>query len=236
MLFRNRHDAGTRLAAALHEFAAKPGVIVLGLPRGGVPVAAEVARALGAPLDVFAVRKLGMPGNEEFAIGAIASGGAGVLNEAAIRDYRVTAAELEAVMAKERKELERRERAFRGDRPPVDVHGSIVIVVDDGLATGATMQAAVAALRSQHPRRIIVAVPVASSEACAAVRASADECICLATPDNFRSVGSWYQHFNQTDDAEVHALLEGALQSLPEDFRRSAEQVRHAHASDVHHV
>jgi len=235
-LFRDRRDAGIRLASLLTPYQAKPGVIVLGLPRGGVPVAAEVARRLGAPLDVFTVRKLGLPGNEEFAIGAIASGGTCVLNEPMIREYRVSAAELEVVRATEQRELERRERAFRGDRPPIDAHGSTVIVVDDGLATGATMQAAVTALREQHPVRIVVAVPVASREACATAQALADECVCLATPEHFRSVGSWYEDFRQTEDAEVHALLEDAMRSLPEDVLRSAQHARHStKAADAPH-
>ena len=236
-LFRDRRDAGMRLASQLTRYAAKPGVIVLGLPRGGVPVAAEVARALGAPLDVFTVRKLGLPGNEEFAIGAIASGGTCVLSEALIDQFRVSAAELEVVRATEQRELERRELAFRGDRPPLDVRGSTVIVVDDGLATGATMHAAVTALREQKPLRIVAAVPVASESACAMIRSVADECVCLATPVHFRSVGPWYRDFGQTDDREVHRLLDHAMSTLPEDALRSAAHQRHTMgaADDVAH-
>jgi putative phosphoribosyl transferase len=207
-LFRDRLDAGSRLANLLDHYAETPHVIVLGLPRGGVPVAAAVARALGAPLDVLTVRKLGVPGNDELAMGAIATGGVCVLNDAYIRMFDVTAAEVEAVRSHELRELERRERQFRGDRPALDVHDKVVIVVDDGLATGATMQAAVTALRARQPQRIVVAVPVASQEAASAISALVDEFVAVATPPNFMSVGSWYGDFRPTEDAEVRALLE----------------------------
>jgi predicted phosphoribosyltransferase len=213
----DRKDAGRRLAALLSPYQGAPALVVLGLPRGGVPVAYEVARALGAPLDVFTARKLGVPRHEELAMGAIATGGACVLNEDVIRQLGIPASEIERVRIVEQAELERRERTYRGDRPPLDAHGSTVILVDDGLATGATMRAAVAALRLQHPAKIVVAVPVASREACAALRAVADACVCAATPPAFYGVGAWYDDFGQTQDAEVRALLDDAANRLPED-------------------
>ena len=225
-LFLDRRAAGRRLAMLLQEYVGKPGVIVLGLPRGGVPVASEVAHELGVPLDVFTVRKLGMPGHEELAIGAIASGGICVLNEEYIKEFGVSSSAVGQIKAAEQKELERRELLFRGDRPPLDVHGSTVIVVDDGLATGATMQAAVKAIRAQHPARIVVAVPVASRQACAVIKAVADSCVCVATPPLFHSVGAWYDDFAQTEDSEVRALLDDAVRRLPEDARTSALSAR----------
>lgn len=225
-LFENRHDAGRRLAALLSEYAGKPGVIVLALPRGGVPVAYEIAHALGAPLDVFVVRKLGVPGHAELAMGAIASGDVCVLNEELIHDLRIPHESVAVVRAREEMELARRERAYRGGRPPVDVHGSTVIVVDDGLATGATMQAAVAALRAQHPGKIVVAAPVAAHDAIVALGAKADACVCVATPPHFMGVGMWYEDFTQTEDEEVHELLDRAALLLPEDARTSALAAR----------
>ena len=216
-LYENRMEAGRRLAALLSQYEGRPGLVVLGLPRGGIPVAYEVARALGAPLDVFTARKLGVPGHEELAMGAIATGGACVLNEDVVRSHGIAPAVIERVRVVEQAELERRERAYRGDRPPLDAHGSTVILVDDGLATGATMRAAVAALRLQHPAKLVVAVPVASREACAMVQAVADACVCAATPALFYGVGAWYGDFSQTDDDEVRALLEDAARRLPED-------------------
>jgi putative phosphoribosyl transferase len=221
-LFSDRRDAGRRLATLLESYVGKPGLTVLGLPRGGIPVAYEVAHALGAPLDVFTVRKLGAPGHEELAIGAIATGGVCVLNEDYIAQLEVPPGELREIRAAEERELERRERLFRGDRPPIDVHGSTVIVVDDGLATGATMRAAVAALRAQHPAAIVVAVPVGSAQACAQLRGVADACICAAVPPYFPGVGAFYADFRQTEDREVRALLDDALRRLPEDARASA--------------
>lgn len=225
MLFTDRQDAGRRLAPMLRNYAARPGVVVLGLARGGVPVAAEVARALGAPLDVLIVRKVGMPGNAEFAMGAIASGGACVLNQEAIRQFRVSAEQLEASLALARHELARREQALRGNRPPVDMHGSTVIIVDDGMATGSTMRSAVEAIRRQHPVRIIVAVPVAARDACDVLRGVADECHCLSSPPELRSVGEWYRDFSQTEDREVRVQLEQSMRTLPEDWLQSAHRL-----------
>jgi putative phosphoribosyl transferase len=195
------------LAAELSEYAGRDDVIVLGLPRGGVPVAAEVARALGAPLDVFLVRKLGLPGQEELAMGAIASGGARVLNEEVVNALGVPERVLEQVTERERAELERRERAFRGDRPPADVRGRVVIVVDDGLATGSTMRAAIAALRTQEPARIVVAVPAAPPQTCEELRPEVDDLVVLLAPHPFHAVGLWYEDFTPTSDEEVRAIL-----------------------------
>jgi putative phosphoribosyl transferase len=205
--FRDRREAGRLLAAQLGPYANRPDVLVLALPRGGVPVAAEVARALGAPLDVFVVRKLGVPGHEEFALGAIATGGVRVLNEDAVRALHIPDRVIEAIAAKEQQELTRRERVYRGDRPPLDVRGRTVILVDDGLATGATMHAAIRALRQQQPARIVVAVPTASPETCDELKAEVDDVICATTPDPFYAVGLWYEDFSQTSDEEVRELL-----------------------------
>ncbi|MEJ2291990.1 MAG: phosphoribosyltransferase [Deinococcales bacterium] len=206
--FENRREAGRELAQHLSAFRNRDDVIVLGLPRGGVPVAAEVARALGAPLDVLVVRKLGVPGHEELAMGAVASGGARVLNEGIVRDLGLGDATVERVTQEQRSEVERRERAFRGDRPPADLQGKTVLLVDDGIATGATMRSAVAALRSRGPERVVVATPVAAPEAVALLEEEADEVICLATPAYFLAVGRWYRDFPQTSDDEVRALLD----------------------------
>jgi putative phosphoribosyl transferase len=195
------------LAAELSEYAGRDDVIVLGLPRGGVPVAAEVARALGAPLDVFLVRKLGLPGQEELAMGAIASGGARVLNEEVVNALGVPERVLEQVTEREGAELERRERAFRGDRPPADVRGRVVIVVDDGLATGSTMRAAIAALRTHEPARIVVAVPAAPPQTCEELRPQVDDLVVLLAPHPFHAVGLWYEDFTPTSDEEVRAIL-----------------------------
>jgi putative phosphoribosyl transferase len=208
--FRDRHDAGRRLAAELRDHANRSDVIVLALPRGGVPVGYEVATALGAPLDVFVVRKLGLPWHEEIAMGAIASGGVLVLDRDLLRIAHVSEADLRRVIAAEEKELARRERQYRGDRPFPDLRGKTVILVDDGLATGSTMRAAVEALRQEGPARIVVAVPVSSPETCDAFRGVADEVVCAETPEPFQAVGSWYDDFSQTSDAEVHELLERA--------------------------
>jgi putative phosphoribosyl transferase len=208
--FRDRHDAGRRLAAELRDHANRSDVIVLALPRGGVPVGYEVATALGAPLDVFVVRKLGLPWHEEIAMGAIASGGVLVLDRDLLRIAHVSEADLRRVIAAEEKELARRERQYRGDRPFPDLRGKTVILVDDGLATGSTMRAAVEALRQEGPARIVVAVPVSSPETCDAFRGVADEVVCAETPEPFQAVGSWYDDFSQTSDAEVHDLLEQA--------------------------
>lgn len=205
--FRDRHDAGRRLAEKLRAYANRPDVIVLALPRGGVPVGYEVATALDVPLDVFVVRKLGLPWHEELAMGALASGGVRILDEDLIRAARVSPDDLERVVTAEQAELERRERQYRGDRPFPDLTGKTVILVDDGLATGSTMRAAVAALRQEGPRRVVVAVPVAAHETCAAIGDIADDVVCGATPDPFYAVGLWYEDFSQTTDEAVRELL-----------------------------
>jgi putative phosphoribosyl transferase len=208
--FSNRTDAGRQLASALAHYAGRSDILVLGLPRGGVPVAFEIAAELDAPLDVFIVRKLGLPGHEEFGIGAIATGNVRVVDKSVLEAYGVDAETLDQITERERLELERRERLYRDDRPFPAVAGRTVILVDDGLATGSTMRAAIAALRAKGPREIVVAVPVGAPETCAAMKKLADEVVCLATPDPFYAVGLWYEHFEQTDDEEVHELLERA--------------------------
>ena len=212
-LFRDRRDAGRLLAEKLAAYANRPDVLVLALPRGGVPVAYEVAHRLGAPLDVFVVRKLGVPGHEELAMGAVATGGVRVLNDQLVEQLGIPDQMIDAVAARERQELARRERLYRGGRPPPDVRGRTVILVDDGLATGATMYAAIEALRKQNPGRIVVAVPTASPETCEEMKAKADHVICAITPDPFQAVGRWYQDFSQTSDEEVADLL--ARRSTP---------------------
>lgn len=207
MLFRDRSDAGRRLAAKLTHYADRPDVLVLALPRGGVPVGYEVAAALNAPLDVFLVRKLGVPGQPELAMGAIAAGNTLVLNERVIQQLRPPAGVIEKVEAFERRELERREQEYRVGRPPLDVRGRTVILVDDGLATGSTMRAAVAALRQLGPSKVVVAVPVGSAEACEEFQGEADETVCGQEPDPFYAVGAWYEDFAQTTDDEVRELL-----------------------------
>jgi predicted phosphoribosyltransferase len=195
------------LATKLAAYANRPDVIVLALPRGGVPVAYEVARALGAPLDVFIVRKLGVPGYEELAMGAVATGGVRVLNDQVVSGMRIPDYVIDAVAAWEQQELARREQLYRGDRPPPDVRGRTVILVDDGLATGATMHAAIKALRQQEPAHIVVAVPTASPETCNELRSEVDDIICAITPEPFYAVGLWYEDFSQTTDEEVRELL-----------------------------
>jgi predicted phosphoribosyltransferase len=213
--FADRVEAGRRLADRLAAYARRPDVLVLALPRGGVPVASEVARALGAPLDVFVVRKLGVPGHEELAMGAIASGGVCVLNRDTVRALDVPARLIEAVARREIQELRRRERAYRDDRPAPAVRGRTVILVDDGLATGSTMRAAVEALRRLGPARVVVAVPVAAPATCAEFRGVADECVCVTTPEPFFAVGAWYDDFSQTTDEEVRELLARAAAPAP---------------------
>jgi predicted phosphoribosyltransferase len=198
------------LAELLAEYAGRSDVLVLALPCGGVPVGYEVAKALGAPLDVFVVRKLGVPGHEELAMGAIASGGVSVFNIDVVRALRIPRQVIEAVAANELRELHRRERTFRGERPMPEVQGWTVILVDDGLATGSTMRAAVAALRRLKPGEIIVAVPTASPSTCEEFRHEADACVCEITPEPFYAVGLWYEDFSQTTDEEVRELLERA--------------------------
>src|SRR5829696_3743387 len=213
MLFQNRAHAGRELAAHLKAYADQPNVIVLALPRGGVPVAFEVARALRAPLDVFLVRKLGVPGHEELAMGAIAGGGIRVLNTAVVQGLGITDADVAGAVAREEKELARRLRAYRGNRAPLDVTDMNVVLVDDGLATGATMRAAVLALRQQQPARIVVAVPLAAMQTCDALATVADEVVCVATPEPFHAVGFWYDDFGQVSDADVRALLDRAAEA-----------------------
>ncbi len=208
--FHDRRDAGRVLAERLRHYAGRPDVLVLALPRGGVPVGYEVAQALGASLDVFLVRKLGVPGHEELAMGAIASGNVRVLNPDVIAMLHIPPHVLDDIAAREEVELQRREREYRGDRPPLDARGRVVILVDDGLATGATMRAAAASLRRHGVAGLVVAVPVAAEETCEALRPEVDEIICAVTPQPFYAVGAWYEDFSQTDDAEVRALLHRA--------------------------
>lgn len=205
--YKDRAEAGRLLATALKHYGGRTDVLVLALPRGGVPVAAEVAKELGVTLDLMLVRKLGTPGHEELAMGAIATGGSQVLNEDLIRHLAISSDVIEAVAQKERRELRRREQAYRGDHPMPEMRERCVILIDDGVATGATMRAAVAALRQQDPARIVIAVPVAPPETIADFQKSVDEVVCLATPTPFLGVGRWYQDFSQTSDAEVRALL-----------------------------
>jgi len=206
-LFHDRREAGRLLAAKLTAYAKRPDVLVLALPRGGVPVAYEVAYALKAPLDVFIVRKLGVPGHDEFAMGAVAAGGVRVLNDQIVRSLRIPEYVIDQVTANEQQELARREHLYRGDRPAPDVRGKTVILVDDGLATGATMLAAIKALQQQQPAHIVVAVPTAPPETCEELRAEVDDVICAITPQPFQAVGLWYQDFSQTTDEEVRNLL-----------------------------
>jgi predicted phosphoribosyltransferase len=200
-------DAGRAVAARLTAYAGREDTLVLGLPRGGVPVAYEVARALGAPLDVFLVRKLGVPGQDELAMGAIATGGVRVLNADVVGELRIPSGVIDVVSAREVAELSRRERAYRGDRSPLEIVDRVVILVDDGLATGATMRAAVRALRQGRAARIVVAVPVGARETCEDLRAEVDDLVCVSTPDPFHAVGLWYEDFSQTTDDEVRAVL-----------------------------
>jgi putative phosphoribosyl transferase len=212
MRFRDRRDGGRALATRMMEYADQPDVVVLALPRGGVPVGYEVALALHAPLDVFLVRKLGTPGQEELAMGAIASGGVRVLNRDVVEGLDISERVIDRVAAAESRELERRERTYRDDRPALDVANRVVILVDDGLATGATMRAALVALRQEQPRRLVAAVPVAPESTCWALNAIADEVVCLETPEPFYGVGLWYDDFAPTADDEVRELLRRAAE------------------------
>jgi predicted phosphoribosyltransferase len=207
--FRDRAEAGRLLAAKLENYAGREGLLVLALPRGGVPVAYEVAVKLKAPLDVFLVRKLGVPGHEELALGAVASGGVCVFNDSVVKSCGISRRVLEEILERERKELERRERAYRRGEPPV-VRGRTVILVDDGLATGATMRAAARAAREQQPAEIVAAAPVAARETLEQLRREADAVVCVHAPEEFSSVGEWYADFEQTTDEEVRELLEKA--------------------------
>jgi putative phosphoribosyl transferase len=213
--FKDRRDAGRQLAARLGAYAGRPDVLVLGLPRGGVPVAYEVAEALDAPLDVFLVRKLGVPGHEELAMGAIASGGVRVLNEDVLSDLRLPDAAIEAVAAREQQEMARREGLYRDARPAPEVQGRTVILVDDGLATGSTMRAAAVALRQQRPARLVAAVPVAAAATCGTLASVVDEAVCAVEPQPFFAVGLWYEDFSPTGDEEVRRLLARAAERRP---------------------
>ena len=218
-MFADRIEAGRLLGIRLlkldESVCAGAEIIVLALPRGGVPVGYEVAKALGAELDVFIVRKLGTPMQPELAMGAIVSGGIRVMNEEVVRALGITQAQIDAVIANETRELQRRELAYRGDRPPLDVEGRCVFIVDDGLATGYTMRAAVEALRKRGPKKIIVAVPVAAQSTCVQLQQHADSVVCLMKPFDFAAVGQWYRHFDQTSDEEVRMLLERSAQDPP---------------------
>ncbi|HEV7366705.1 MAG TPA: phosphoribosyltransferase [Gemmatimonadales bacterium] len=212
--FRDRFQAGRQLAAALHRYAGHPDVLVLALPRGGVPVGYEVARGLNAPLDVMLVRKLGVPGHEELAMGAIASGGIRILSDEVVKAFGIPEPVVARVAAEEGEELERRERIYRDHRPPPEVAGRTVILVDDGLATGSTMRAAAAALRAQHPEQLVVAVPVAPPETCASLRSEVDDVVCARAPEPFFAVGNWYDDFSQISDEEVRQLLRAGSASM----------------------
>jgi putative phosphoribosyl transferase len=213
-LFKDRRGAGRKLAQKLKDYAGRKDRIVLALPRGGVPVAYEVAKALNVPMDIFIVRKLGWPGHEEMAIGAIASGGIRVLNQDIVQYLNIPEALIDAVAQRELRELERREHAYRGDRPPLDVKNRTVIIIDDGLATGASMRAAVAGVRAHQPARIVIAVPTAAPETCESLKHEVDEVICATTPEPFYGVGRWYEDFSQTTDEEVRTLLQEANRQL----------------------
>src|SRR5919108_2215446 len=215
MRFANRIEAGKELARKLTAYAHRPDVLVLALPRGGVPVGFAVARTLHIPLDVFLVRKLGVPGQEELAMGAIASGGVRVLNREVVEPLGIPDSLIDAVATREQRELERRERAYRDQRPPLAVSGKTIILVDDGLATGSTMRAAAAALRQQRPARIVVAVPVAAPVICEQFRREVDEVVCLLTPEPLYGVGFWYQDFTQTSDQDVRELLARVARAHP---------------------
>ena len=209
-VYRDRRHAGQVLAQRLTDFTDRPDVIVLALPRGGVPVAFEVAQALHAPLDVFIVRKLGVPGREEYAMGAIASGEVCVLNHEVVDWLGISQADIDAVLQAERLELARREHLYREARPVPSLHARTVLLIDDGLATGSTMRAAIRACRQQQPRHLVAAIPVADADVCESLRNEADEVVCASTPEFFQAVGRWYEDFSQTSDDEVRALLAAA--------------------------
>ena len=225
-IYQNRLEAGRYLATLLQQYANRPDVIVLALPRGGVPVGYEVAKALHAPLDVFIVRKLGVPGHEELAMGAIATGGTIVLNNEVVNMLRIPRRVIDAVAAREEQELQRREHLYRDDRPLPNVKGKTVILVDDGLATGSTMRAAIEALKQEQPAHIVVATPVGALPTCDELGQQVSEVICAQTPEPFYGVGYWYQDFSQTSDQEVHDLLAQAQHPQPVG-------AKHQYADDV---
>lgn len=217
MRYRDRRQAGRALALQLADYVGRDDVMVLALPRGGVPVAFEVAQALHVPLDVFLVRKLGVPWHEELAMGAIASGDVRVLNDELVRELGIDARRIDAVTARELAELHRREQAYREGRPNLDIAGKTAIVVDDGLATGSTMRAAIVALRKLGPAQVVVAVPVAATDTCRELRVIADQVVCTMTPSPFGGVGAWYEDFSQTDDDEVRLLLAQAARNVAQE-------------------
>ena len=221
--FRDRREAGRALAERLRDYAGRDDVIVLALPRGGVPVAYQIATALHAPLDILLVRKLGLPGHEEYAMGAIASGGVRVLQTSVVQQMQVPPQVVQQVIDRETLEIERRELAYRGGRQPRGLAGKTIILVDDGLATGATMRVAVESLKRHKPARVIVAVPVAAPDSRNMIAAEVDEVVCLSTPMMFRAVSEWYAHFDQTSDAEVQQLLEAARHPDDAEAEREAE-------------
>lgn len=226
MIYRNRAEAGKLLAAHLASYRDRDDLLVLALPRGGVPVAFEVAKALHAPLDIFLVRKLGVPGHEELAMGAIATGGVRVLNDDVVDYLEIPSGVIDSIAAIELKELERRDRAYRGVRREPEIRGKTIILIDDGLATGSTMRAAASALRQQEPVRIVVAVPVSAPQTCDEYRMGVDEIICAITPEPFYGVGRWYRDFSQTTDEEVRDLLERS-RSKPSHI--DTEELAHSH-------
>jgi putative phosphoribosyl transferase len=219
MIFANRQEAGRGLAWRLEKYAHRQDVVVLGIPRGGIPVAFEVAQALHVPLDIFLLRKLGVPGHEEFAFGAIASGGVRVLDQQIIRALQISDFDIQAITAKEQKELRRREQAYRGDRPALSITGQTVILVDDGIATGASLLAGIRALRELRPAKIVVAVPVSSPSANARLAYEVDEFVCVATPEHFRAVGEFYDDFSQVSDEEVMELLHAASRQREQQYQ-----------------
>lgn len=221
--FKNRRQAGELLAQRLHSYADRNDVVVVALPRGGVPVAFVMARDLDAPLDVLLVRKLGLPGHEEYAMGAIASGGVCILQAEAVSGFNVPPEVIETIAQRELKEIDRREKLYRAGRPPLQLRERVVIVVDDGLATGSTMEVALHVIREANPARLIAAVPVAPVETCERLRDKVDEMVCLSMPEPFNAVGQWYENFEQTADAEVQALLEQAQREHGKNRHVSSE-------------
>lgn len=214
MIFENRVQAGQQLAKKLGAYAGRTDVVVLGIPRGGVPVAFEIARALRAPLDIFLSRKLGVPGQEELAFGALASGGVRVLDRDLIRELNLSKEEIDRIAETVKKELERRERVYRGDRPPIKIEGKVTLLIDDGIATGSSMRAGIKALRQMKPSRLVVAVPVAPLHTCKRMKSEVDEFVCVYTPELFYAIGQFYEDFSQISDEEVTELLHRAAQSV----------------------